>query len=92
MREINVAKIGADIDQLGSLKQRFDTEAQAVIDLTNAIDAQLHNTWWIGGARDRFQSDWDSSFKPNLQRLHDALSSAGIQVQQRADALRQAGS
>ena len=87
-----MAKIGADIGQLAILKQTFDRESQTVLELTRTIDGQLGNTWWIGPAHDRFAADWNSSFKPNLQRLQEALTSAGAEVERRRTALEQAGS
>ncbi len=89
-----MAKIGADLGQLQVLKQTFDRQADAVTQLTRAIDTQVAegNTWWVGPAADKFRGDWRGTFKTNLSRLEEALRDAGREIDNRRQALERAGS
>ena len=57
------------------LKATFDKESDDVGRLMSAIDKQIQqeNTWWIGPAADAFRGDWNGTFRPNLQKLQQAL-------------------
>jgi uncharacterized protein YukE len=87
-----VARIGADIGQLASLKRTFDAQSRAVQDLTRSVAGQVDQTWWIGPAADKFKAEWRSSFEPTLRRLEAALQEAGLEVERRRSQLEQAGS
>jgi WXG100 family type VII secretion target len=89
-----VAKVGADLGQLAVLKQTFDRQAEAVVQLTRSIDSQIAegNTWWVGPAADKFRGEWRGTFKSNLAQLEQALREAGMEVDRRRQMLEQAGS
>jgi uncharacterized protein YukE len=87
-----MSKIGADIGQLQALKQTFAKEAEDVGRLMSALDRQVTDAWWVGPAADRFKSDWNGVFKPNLQKLQQALTDAGTEVENRRRAIETAGS
>jgi WXG100 family type VII secretion target len=86
-----VSTVGADVEQLGSLKGTFDQQSQAVDELASAIRNQLGNTWWQGPAADRFRQAWSSEYEPALRRLQEGLQEAGAEVMRRREALMQAG-
>jgi WXG100 family type VII secretion target len=87
-----VSTVGADVEQLGSLKGTFDQQSQAIDELAGAIRNQLGNTWWQGPAADRFRQAWSGEYEPALRRLQEALQEAGAEVMRRREALVQAGS
>ncbi len=89
-----MSKIGADIGQMQALKAAFDKEVEDVGRLLNTLDRQVKQdaTWWVGPAADKFRGDWDGMFKPNLQKLQEALRQAGTEVENRRRAIEAAGS
>lgn len=87
-----MSTIGAEIEQLSSLKGTFDRESQSVQQLTSAITSQLGSTWWKGPASDRFRQQWQSEYEPMLKRLQASLQECGVEVNRRKEALVQAGS
>jgi hypothetical protein len=84
--------IGAEIDQLTSLKSCFDTQASNVNELTSQVRNQLAGTVWQGPASDRFRNAWAGEFEPMLKKLSTALVESGMEVARRREALVQAGS
>jgi WXG100 family type VII secretion target len=86
-----VSTVGADVEQLGSLKGTFDQQSQVIDELAGAIRNQLGNTWWQGPAADRFRQSWSGDYEPALRRLQEALQEAGAEVLRRREALMQAG-
>jgi len=83
--------VGGNLEQLTSLKGKFDTEAQDVQRLIGSINGALGNTWWIGGAAERFKEAWESEYVSALNKLITALQEAGREVGNREQALRNAG-
>lgn len=87
-----MSQVAGELGQLIQLKQTFDRQSGAVVDLQTNIKSQLSNTHWVGAAADRFRAAWDSEFEPALRKLQAALSEAGAEVGRRHDMLQQAGS
>src|SRR4051812_44296434 len=88
---VQMANIGAEIEQLSALQSNFNSHASAVDDLTAALTGQLQGTVWNGPAADRFRASWEGEFAPTLRKLSAALVDAGVEVARRRDALVQAG-
>lgn len=86
-----MSTIGAEMDQLHMLGQKFSTESTQVSHLTTSIGNQVHNTWWKGPAADRFRAAWESEFAPTMRRLEAALQEASAEVGRRHTALMHAG-
>lgn len=82
--------IGADVDQLHRLGDQLKMKPADIEALITAVTSALANTAWQGPARDRFESEWHSSFRPALGRLMDAFDAAGNECKSRATALHQA--
>ena len=87
-----MAKIGAEMGQMQELQTTFNQQAQAVQQLTSAINGKVQGTLWEGPAADRFRTAWDSQFQPTLRELQAALQEAAQEVGRRHQALMQAGS
>jgi uncharacterized protein YukE len=82
--------IGADVEQLHQLGATLKSKPADIDALISTVTSALANTAWQGPARDRFEGDWHSSFRPALGKLMDAFDAAGNECQSRATALHQA--
>ena len=82
--------IGADVEQLHQLGDQLRSKRGEIEGLISTVSSALANTAWQGPARDRFEGEWHSSFRPALGRLMDAFDGAGAECKSRADALHQA--
>lgn len=87
-----MAQIGAQMEQMLSLRSTFDRESAQVGELLSTLNNQIGATWWVGPAAERFRQQWNSQFAPTLRQLQSALQEASGEVQRRHDALLQAGS
>ena len=83
--------IGGQIPEMEQLQSNLNNQAGEVLDLMNKLSSDLGNTWWQGGAADRFRTDWETEYKPALTRLSNALDDAATEVGRRAQALIEAG-
>ena len=83
--------IGAEIGELHSLTSSFGRQSATVETLMSDLSAQLHNTYWQGGAAERFRTAWESEYQPALRNLAAALVDASDEVRRRAEALHAAG-
>ena len=86
-----MSHMGADLEQLATLRASLLEQAQVIEQLTGTVRRQLADTTWHGPAAERFRGAWASDFEPTLRRLQGALQEAGVEVGRRRDALQQAG-
>ena len=87
-----MAQIGAEMEQMQTLRSTFDREAGSVGELLSTLSGQVGSTWWVGPAAERFKEQWNSQFAPTLRQLQSSLQEASAEVQRRHDAILQAGS
>ncbi|MFB6392215.1 WXG100 family type VII secretion target [Polymorphospora lycopeni] len=83
--------IGGEITQLHSLNGNFRRQSATVDTLLRDLRTELDNTYWRGGAADRFRAAWQSEYEPALMRLSAALEDAAQEVRRRTEALEQVG-
>jgi WXG100 family type VII secretion target len=83
--------IGAEIGELHTLTASFSRQSGVVEQLMSELSAQLHSTYWQGGAAERFRSAWETEYRPALRSLSAALVDASDEVRRRAEALHAAG-
>lgn len=83
--------IGGQIPEMEQLQSNLNAQAAEVLDLMNKLSGDLEQTWWQGGAADRFRSDWETEYQPALTRLSQDLDQAATEVGRRARALIDAG-
>jgi hypothetical protein len=86
-----MSQMGADLEQLASLRAALLHQSQVIEELAASVRNQLANTSWHGPAADRFRGSWSSDYEPSLRRLQAALQEAGGEVGRRREALMQAG-
>ena len=79
---------GANPEQLEQLGTTLRAQIQAIDAVISTVTSTLTNTTWSGPARDRFQSDWDGSFRSALTQLNAAFDVAGGDCVMRASNLR----
>lgn len=79
---------GADPEQLSQLGRTLRDQIDAIEAMVSTVDGSLAGTPWQGPARERFDQEWDESFKLALARLKDAFAAAGADCVARADELR----
>lgn len=84
-------QIGAEMEQLLSLKGSFTTQSVTVDQLTSAISTELAGAYWKGPAADRFRDSWQSNFEPTLRQLQAALQDSSQEIGMRHQALLDAG-
>jgi uncharacterized protein YukE len=68
---------GANPEQLAQLGRQMQQQSEAIRAVTASITSTLGGTTWVGPARDRFEGDWNGSFRTALDRLREALDLAG---------------
>ncbi len=72
---------GANLPELMQLKRVFEQQGNTTIpQLVSAIDRQLPQAQWTGGAATRFQSAWNGEFKASLKKLQTALHEAATEI------------
>ncbi|MBO0691800.1 MAG: WXG100 family type VII secretion target [Acidimicrobiaceae bacterium] len=86
-----MSMIGGNIPELGSLSNSLEKCSSDVTDILTQLNADLGNTWWVGGAADRFRADWESEYQPALRSLSQALTDASTEVNRRLTALEEVG-
>ncbi len=59
--------------QMEQLAGNFGRQQQAVQDVIRAIQGGIDSTTWQGARADRFQTLWNTEFRPNLTNLVNAL-------------------
>jgi WXG100 family type VII secretion target len=83
--------IGGEIPQLHALTSNFGRQSAAVDQLLRELRNDLANTYWHGGAAERFRASWSTEYEPALVRLAAALQDAADEVRRRAEALEHVG-
>jgi uncharacterized protein YukE len=86
-----VSQLGADLEQLGTLRATLMQQSQVIEQLTASVRNQLAGTHWEGPAAERFRGAWASEYEPSLRKLQGALHEAGAEVGRRREALLRAG-
>jgi WXG100 family type VII secretion target len=84
-------RIGGTVEQMQTMGAKFNSEVSELQSLVSRISAQLASTDWEGGAAQRFRAQWDGEFKATFQKVADGLTECATEVQNRANALTQAG-
>lgn len=86
-----MARIGADINSMMTLKATFNSEAGNLRSLVSNIDRSVREVDWQGGAAEKFKGAWETEYKGKLGQLVDLLAASANEVQRRIEALEAAG-
>ncbi|MEI2704865.1 MAG: WXG100 family type VII secretion target [Ilumatobacteraceae bacterium] len=68
---------GANPEQLAALGRSMKQQHGVIDGVMSAVLGALGGTTWVGPARDQFQQQWDTSFRPVLTKLQAAFDAAG---------------
>ena len=68
---------GANPEQLASLGRTLKQQITTIEGVVSAVSSMLSGTTWVGPARDRFEQDWNTSFRTALGKLNQAFDAAG---------------
>lgn len=79
---------GANPEQLAHLGRSLRQQIEAVDQVQRIVSSALGGTTWVGPARDRFEHDWNTSFRTVLGRLGEAFEAAGSDCLARSEDLR----
>jgi len=64
----------AGIDDFRRLRDDHKKKADDIEEMVRFLDGSLRSSIWEGQAKSRFESDWNSTHKPNLKKLQAALN------------------
>ena len=78
---------GANPEQLAGLGRSMKQQMQAIDAVIRAVSGALGATVWVGPARQRFEEQWNGTFKPALTRLQSAFDAAGTDCVNRSTEL-----
>lgn len=79
---------GANPEQLAALGRQLQRQIDHVEAISAAVGSALGGTTWVGPARDRFEAEWNGSFRTALGRLGAAFDAAGRDCLQRSTELQ----
>ena len=74
---MSMTMYGANPEQLNALGRSLQHQIEAIDSVTSAVSAALGGTTWTGPARDRFEQEWNTTFRTALNRLNEAFDAAG---------------
>ncbi len=72
-----MAIYGADPEQLAQLGRTLTQQIDVITQTMSTVDSTLAATVWHGPARQRFEQEWNQSFRQALARLKEAFGAAG---------------
>ena len=72
-----MAIYGADPEQLAQLGRTLTQQIDVITQTMSTVDSTLAATVWHGPARQRFEQEWNQSFRQALARLNEVFGAAG---------------
>jgi uncharacterized protein YukE len=79
---------GANPEQLAQLGQNLKRQIDTINSVVSTVSGALAGTTWEGPARQRFEQDWNGTFRSALTRLNEAFGAAGQDCIRRAEELQ----
>lgn len=86
-------QVRSDYDQLQTIQNTFNSQADAITKMNNNIKSHMQTLEggdWIGEGARKFYSEMNDQVMPALQRLQRALTEAGRVTQQISALMQQA--
>ena len=74
---MSMTMYGANPEQLTALGRSLQRQMEAIDSVTSAVGSALSGTTWTGPARDRFEQEWNTTFRTALNKLNQAFDAAG---------------
>lgn len=85
-----MAFLGQIPEEVDGLAAELDAKAGDIENLVAAITGKLGATTWTGPDRERYEGDWNSKLRVNMQVVADSLREAANTARLNADQQRQA--
>lgn len=67
---------GMDPQAVRSFASQLTSDAEQIDNIINTLASQLHGLPWKGNDATRFNSEWDSTYRPQLHSVSNALRDA----------------
>ena len=83
---------GMDPEAVRSFATQLSTDAENIDTIVNSLTSQLGGVQWIGADASRFTGDWESTYRPQLQSVSNALRDAATVANANATQQEQASS
>lgn len=87
-----MTNVGMDVEAVRSFATQLNSDAGEIDNLITKLSGQLSTVHWVGNDASRFTSDWDSSYRPQLQAVSNALRDAANVANANATQQEQASS
>ena len=71
-----MALVGMDSEAVRAFANQLTTDAEQIDTLVNSLTNQLSGVQWIGADASRFTSEWETTYRPQLQSVSTALRDA----------------
>lgn len=85
-----MAVLGMDIEQVLQLATSMQNNAEQISQATSQLTGQIDSTQWMGQDQSTFRSDWDSTYRPQLNNVVQALQDRCSHLKQEAAQQQQA--
>ena len=73
----------AGIDDFRKMRDDYKKNADNIDQMVRFLDSSLRSSIWEGQAKNRFEGDWNSTHKPNLLKLKQALMDLSGELESR---------
>ncbi|NNE73870.1 MAG: hypothetical protein HKN26_09415 [Acidimicrobiales bacterium] len=83
-----MAQLGADVEQMDRLANKFNQEAGTIDGLIRSISSQVSGTWWKGRDADNFRNQWNGTYTQQLRRTAEMLRATSNKVKKQAQQQR----
>ena len=64
---------GMDVEAAQQFSRSLSLYADQISQAVSALSSELVSVQWVGSDGDRFRSDWDGSYRPQLSSIVSAL-------------------
>ena len=76
---------GADVDQLKTLGTKLTTGADAIEAQKNELTSRLDTVQWTGPDAQKFRDEWSGTHMVSLNKVVEALRTAGTRATRNAE-------
>ena len=85
-----MAQLGADVNHLDQLAQRFRAEGGRLDSTARELTGAIRGVAWKGSDADAFRAEWSSTMSPRLTSIADVLRAQGEELARQSRDQRQA--
>jgi WXG100 family type VII secretion target len=78
-----MAYMKAGVDDFAKMRDDYRKHSDNIEQIVRMLDSSLKSSIWEGQAKSRFENDWNTIHKPNLQKLRQALTDCSQELESR---------